>query len=59
MIALSPLLWGACQETKAEALPAIAVTLVGLPGTPRTWSVEQAVPALVLPAEFVARTQTA
>ena len=33
MIALPPLAAGAVQETRAEALPAVAVTPVGAPGT--------------------------
>ena len=33
MIALPPSLDGAVQETVAEALPALAVTAVGAPGT--------------------------
>ena len=32
-MALPPLLSGAVQETVAEALPALAVTAVGAPGT--------------------------
>ena len=33
VMALPPLLAGALQETDAEALPAVAVTAVGAPGT--------------------------
>ena len=55
-----PLSDGADQEISAEALPAVALTAVGAPGTAGavTVSVAQVVPALTLLRESVARTQT-
>ena len=56
MIALPPSEAGAVQETVACALPAVADTAVGAPGTPNGVTLLEAAEAAPLPAALVAVT---
>ena len=56
MIELPPSLDGAVHDTEAEALPAVAVTPVGEPGTPAAGVTELDVPAAPVPTPLVAVT---
>jgi hypothetical protein len=56
VIALPPLSAGAVQLTPAEAFPAVAVTLVGAPGTAIGVTLLDAAEAGPSPAAFVATT---
>ena len=56
MIELPPSLDGAVHDTEAEALPAVAVTPVGAPGTPASGVTEFDVPAAPVPLALVAVT---
>ena len=56
VIALPPLDPGAVQLTCEEALPTVALTLVGAPGTVRGVTDDEAVEAAEVPLAFVAVT---
>ena len=56
MIALPPLLACAVKLTVASALPAVAVPIVGAPGTVAGVTLFEAAEAMPLPTEFVALT---
>ena len=56
MIALPPLLACAVKLTVASALPAVAVPIVGAPGTVAGVTLFEAAEATPLPTEFVALT---
>ena len=57
MTAEPPLLAGASQVTVADALPAVAATLRGAPGTVRGVTGDDAADAAPSPATFDARTE--
>jgi hypothetical protein len=56
VIGLPPSDSGAVQDTLAEALPAVAVTAVGAPGTVAGVTLFEASDAALVPTAFVAAT---
>ena len=55
-MALPPFEAGAVHDTEAEALPAVAVTLVGAPGTVAGVTLLEADDAVLVPMTLVAVT---
>ena len=55
-MALPPLSTGAVQDTKAEPLPGVAATPVGLPGTVAGRTLLEASDSIPLPTTLVAWT---